>query len=158
MKTATALLVRTIAEPPTSSVHSSPEQWVLPLVPMPRLAQRELARPSPIRAKASIFVQALVEVMAGDRPATQMAAWMSADVYDQLVQRLSIHARSPQLQHSRAAARVGSVHVAMIGDDSAEIAARMVQSGRSRALAIRLELQQELRGGQQWRCTALTWG
>jgi len=158
MKTATALLVRTIAEPPTSSVHASPDQWALPLVPMPRLAPRALAQPTPLREKASTFVQALVEVMAGDRPVAQMAAWMSADVYDQLVQRLSVQARSTQVLHSRSAARVGSVHVAMIDELSAEIAARMVQSGRSRALAVRLDLQQTLRGGQQWRCTALTWG
>lgn len=158
MKTATALLVRTIAEPPTSSVHVSPYQWALPLVPMPRLAAGEFAGPAPLREKASTFVQALVEVIAGDRPTAQMAAWMSADVYDQLVERLFVQTCAAPRQHSRAAAHVGSVHLVMIDDHSAEIAARMVQAGRSRALAVRLDLQPTLRGGQQWRCTALSWG
>jgi hypothetical protein len=50
-----------------------------------------------------------------------------------------------------------SVHVAMVHDCAAEIAGRMVHRGRSRAIAVRLELQTTHRGDQVWRCTALTW-
>lgn len=158
MRSATALLVRTIEEPPTSSTFSSPDQWVLPLVPAPRTPARPDTPVPTLGAKAASFVQALIEVMAGDRPVTQMAAWMSPEVYDQLVQRLAIQARSRRSLPGRSAARVGSVHVFMLSDHAAEIAARMVQSGRSRALAIRLDMQVGVRGRKQWRCTALTWG
>jgi hypothetical protein len=45
----------------------------------------------------------------------------------------------------------------MINDETAEIAGRMVHRGRSRALAVRLELQTSHRGQRAWRCTALVW-
>lgn len=158
MKNATALLVRTVAEPPAGARLVSPEEWVLPLTGAPQVATAHPTPDTPLGAKATVFVHALVEVMSGARPVTQMAAWMSADVYDQLVRRLCIQAREPGPVKRRAAARVMSVHVSMIGNDAAEIAARMVQAGRSRALAIRLERQATTRDAQQWRCTALAWG
>lgn len=158
MKTATALLVRTIDEPPSSSNFASPDQWVLPLVPVTHQQPCIDSGSDALRARASSFVRALIEVMAGDRPVTQMAAWMSADVYDQLVQRLTVQARASRTRPVRNTAKVGSVHVSMVNEKSSEIAARMVQSGRSRALAIRLDLQPTMRGRSQWRCTSLTWG
>lgn len=159
MRIATDILVRTVPEPPRSSTASvaSPEQWTLPLDRRAELTVRASTEPCPLGANATLFVQALVEVLAGNRPIAQMSAWMSADVYDQLVQRLTVHTAARSAR-KRPAARAASVHVAMIADETAEIAARMVQSGRSRAIAIRLERQTSPRGRRQWRCTALTWG
>ena len=110
-----------------------------------------------MRQRAARFMQALVEVLSGERAARQMAGWMAPDVYDQLTSRLAAHARVPLRARSGHGARIVSVHVAMVHDGAAEIAGRMVHRGRSRALAVRLELQTTHRGDQVWKCTALTW-
>jgi hypothetical protein len=110
-----------------------------------------------LRQRAAHFMQALVEVLSGERPARQMAAWMAPDVYDQLNARLVARARAPRRSGVAGTARIASVHVSMINDETAEIAGRMVHRGRSRAIAIRLELQTSHRGQKAWRCTALVW-
>jgi len=161
MKTATSLLVRTAPEPRFGLSTSAPEQVPLPLAGIPQLtltpALHAGASHNPLQERASHFMQVLVEVLTGERPVRQLGAWMSPDVYDQLQGRLAASARAPQRTHIHAGSRIVSVHVAMVTDTTAEIAARMAQGGRSRALAVRLELQSNSRGVSQWRCTALTW-
>jgi hypothetical protein len=128
-----------------------------PVVPAP-IERDDLAGATVLRQKAGHFMQALVEVLAGERPPRQLAAWMSADVYSQLTQRLTVRSRvrrSGQQQHR---ARVVSLHIAMIDPEHAEIAARFVQRGRSRAIAVRLELRTNHRHVAQWLCTAVAWG
>ena len=124
-----------------------------PVLPVP--IERGDARP--LRERSARFMQALVEVLSGERPARQMAAWMAPDVYEQLNSRLTAHARAPRRTGTSHGAKIVSVHVAMVHDGAAEIAGRMVHRGRSRAVAVRLELQTTHRGQQVWRCTALTW-
>jgi hypothetical protein len=159
MKIATALLVPsshpTFAGPvePAAGQIPLPFPGMSPVLPVP--VERGDARP--MRQRAARFMQALVEVLSGERAARQMAAWMAPDVYDQLTSRLAVHARVPLRARSGHGARIVSVHVAMIHDGAAEIAGRMVHRGRSRAVAVRLELQTTHRGDQVWRCTALTW-
>jgi hypothetical protein len=46
----------------------------------------------------------------------------------------------------------------MVDEECAEIAARFVQRGRSRAIAVRLELRRNHRHVTQWLCTAVVWG
>jgi hypothetical protein len=124
-----------------------------PILPAPV----ERGDATPIRERSARFMQALVEVLTGERPARQMAAWMSPEVYDQLTSRLAAHARVPLRSRSGRGARIVSVHVAMVHNEAAEIAGRMVHRGRSRAIAVRLEIQTTHRGESVWRCTALTW-
>lgn len=159
MKSATALLIPVAHPSFTGPVEPAPGQIPLPfpgirpVLPVP--VERGDARP--LRERSARFMQALVEVLSGERPVRQMAAWMAPDVYDQLSSRLTAHARVPLRARNGSGARIVSVHVAMVHDGAAEIAGRMVHRGRSRAIAVRLELQTTHRGAQVWRCTALTW-
>jgi hypothetical protein len=159
MKTATSLLAPAPKVPFTEPIELANGQIPLPFPGMtpvlPAPIERGDARP--IRARSARFMQAVVEVLSGERPVRQMAAWMAPDVYAQLTSRLAAHARVPLRSRSGRGARIVSVHVAMVSDEAAEIAGRMVHRGRSRAIAVRLELQTTPRGGQVWRCTALTW-
>lgn len=160
MKTATSLLVRTAPEPRFGLSSVAADQVPLPLAGPSPLGPTTLQvgdPASPLHGRASQFMQVLVEVLSGERPARQLGAWMSPDVYEQLQRRLHALSREPQRSRVSIGARVVSVHVAMISESTAEIAARMTQGGRSRALAVRLEIHTTLRGLRQWRCTALTW-
>ncbi|KAA1422464.1 hypothetical protein FE697_015080 [Mumia zhuanghuii] len=58
--------------------------------------------------------------------------------------------------HRPAAGRVASVHVCRPRDDVAEVSARVVREGRSRAVAARLEHDTDRRD-PTWICTALVW-
>lgn len=161
MRTATALSVVPTTPTFTHPIQSTPGQIPLPfpgmrpVLPVP--VERGEAGDHPLRQRASHFMQALVEVLSGERAARQMAAWMAPDVYDQLHARLAARARVPRRAGVGSAARIVSVHVSMVSDEAAEVAGRMVHRGRSRAVAVRLELQTSHRGERAWRCTALVW-
>ena len=112
----------------------------------------------PLRHRCARFMQALVEVLSAERPARQMAAWMAPEVFTELQRRLQVGTQvAASGSRSRSAVRLVSVHVSMVDDQIAEVAARMVHRGRSRALAVRLEPQATHRGEMVWRCTALEW-
>jgi len=110
------------------------------------------------------FAQAVVEIMAGDRPAAQLSRYATLDVLDQLeraVRRRSAHAtvvaRSRPSVGARGATagvatrpRVTSVRVSEPADGVAEACAVVTAGPRRRALAFRLE---GLDG--RWQCTAL---
>lgn len=163
MRTATALntvpVVPTFDHPvePTPGQIPLPFPGVRPVLPAPVERATTADVGNPLRQRASHFMQALVEVLSGERAVRQMAAWMTPDVYDQLNVRLAARARYPRRAGMGSAARIVSVHVSMISDETAEIAGRMVHRGRSRAIAVRLELQTSHRGQRAWRCTALVW-
>lgn len=159
MKTAIALVA-----PPPSVPFAEPVEPARGQIPLPFPGMRpvlpvpvERGDARPIRERSARFMQALVEVLSGERPVRQLAAWMAPDVYAQLTSRLTVHARVPLRARAGTGARIVSVHVAMVHDEAAEVAGRMVHRGRSRAIAVRLELQITHRGDQVWRCTALTW-
>jgi hypothetical protein len=166
VKTPTTLLapvpVTPFAGPSTDPVEPTLGQIPLPFPGMtpvlPALVERGDARAvRAVRERSGRFMQALVEVLSGERPVRQMAAWMTPDVYTQLTTRLTLHARVPLRARSGRGARIVSVHVAMVNDEAAEIAGRMVHRGRSRAIAVRLELQTTHRGERVWKCAALVW-
>lgn len=159
MKTATALAAPPVVPgwvtddvEPTAVQAPLPFPGMAPVLPVP--VERDDI--GPLRHRCARFMQALVEVLSGERPVRQMASWMSPEVHAELRRRLVVGAAAPH-RGRRSTARLVSVHVSMVNDQVAEVAARMVHRGRSRAIAVRLEPQPTPRGEMVWRCTALEW-
>lgn len=110
------------------------------------------------RAWARRLVQALVEVIAGDRPLTQLVRWTSSAVYDDVAALLPVHrpgrvSRSAAPADQAVRASVRSVHLTEPADGVAEVAATVRRGRRTTAVALRLE---GLDG--RWQCTALEVG
>jgi len=146
MITATALATDPLA----------PRQVPLPFAPSPPLVPVPVERGDAreLRHRCARFTQALAEVITGARPVRQLGPWLSRDVYEQLHRYVTDRFVAGGPRHSP---RVVSVHIAMVGDGAAEIAARMVHRGRSHALAIRLQRGRDHQGRATWRCTAAEW-
>jgi len=104
--------------------------------------------------RAQRFVQAVVEIVEGDRSPAQLLRWTSPRVYTEVARRA--HGRSqqqkPMAANGSSRARVVSVKVCRPAVGVAEIAAHVQHGVRSQALAARLELT-----GERWICTALEW-
>ena len=101
----------------------------------------------PVRRWSGQLAQAVVEVLAGDRPVSQLVRWTTSEVFDELTARVDGSA-------SRAARGVvRSLHVSQPADGVAEVAAAVRRGARCTALALRLE---GLDG--RWQCTALDIG
>lgn len=101
------------------------------------------------------FVQAAVEIVGGDRPASQLLRWTLPDVYDDLRRRAMLVARAGGHQPGLARVqpvrpRVLSVHTCFLRPDAVEAAVHVKYGERSRALAARFE-----RIEQRWICAAL---
>lgn len=100
------------------------------------------------------LVQAVVEVLSGVRPVSQLIRWMTPEVYNALQRRAALGARLGH--HPTGAGRravVRRVHICAPADGVAEASAVVVDRGRVRAVAVRLE---GLDG--RWRATALEVG
>jgi hypothetical protein len=108
-----------------------------------------------LNAWAAAFAQAVVEVVGGDRPVTQLLRCTTVRVYNDLSRRVRILARTaPAPQRMRTVRpQVRSVHVFQPSARIAEVSVHVRHGQRSRALAARLEL----RAGR-WTCTALQLG
>ncbi len=122
-----------------------------------RAARRsELLDPRPV---AGELAQAVVEVLAGDRPVTQLLTRFDDRTYGQLAARAPDPVTHPTLRSARAGVhpwerpKIRTVHVSCPADGVAEVTARVQTNGRSRAVALRLE---EWEG--RWRCSALDVG
>lgn len=135
------------ATPGPIAVGSTPRQAppALKLVPVgPSLPDAQ--------AWASRLVQALAEVLAGDRPIAQLVRWTDAVVFSDLNRRVRVLGLTTTATARGAKERsaVRSVHVFTPAAEVAEIAAHVRYGERSRAMALRLEVH---RG--RWVCTAL---
>ena len=108
------------------------------------------ALPEP-RTWAGRFVQAVIEVLAGDRPASQLVRWTTTEVYDDVACRITSGARPGAPSPARAVVR--SVHVAEPADGVAEVSALVRRGVRCTAVALRLEGMDG-----RWQCTALELG
>jgi hypothetical protein len=104
-------------------------------------------------AWVSRFLQAVVEVVANERPLTQLARWTDKQVFAEIAERRQrVAAHRPSLR-SRSRQVVATVHISMPDQGVAEVAARVTTGTRSRAVAARLDFQ---RG--RWLCTAIAFG
>jgi len=88
-------------------------------------------------AWAGHIAQAVVEVLAGTRPAPQLIRWTSPEVYATVTQRHALAARRGVAKGRRAVIR--SVRVCEPADGVAEVCAVVLDGQRVRALAMRLE-------------------
>ena len=113
------------------------------------------ADPRRMLVRAHRFVQAVVEIVSGDRPCTQLVRWTDREVYNDLTTRVAALSGTvgsvPATERLRA--KVVSVKVCRPHGGVAEVAAHVRQGARSHALAARLELVE-----QRWICTALELG
>ncbi len=111
-------------------------------------------RASGPEAWAATFVQAVVEVIASDRPLTQLMRWTSRTVYSEIARRqqyVARHRAAPGVRPCRQ--QVATVRVSRPTTSAAEVAARVMFGARSRAVAARLDLVDE-----RWLCTAISFG
>ena len=105
---------------------------------------------------AQRYAQAAVEIVGGDRPASQLVRWTSRDVYADLCRRAQLVARAagrPAGQGRAYAAirpQVVSVRASFVTREICEVSVRVRHGERFRAVAARFEV---LQGRLQ--CTAL---
>jgi hypothetical protein len=131
----------------------------VPAVPVtrPRLVRNVPCAPTAGRTDtrrfAAMLVQGVVEVMSGDRPLGQLARWTTMEVYEELQWRARRATATAAVRLGRPKARVNSVHVYEPHPEAAEVCATVRWSGRTRALALRMEPH-----GDGWRCTAVSLG
>lgn len=144
----------------TSTSIYAPEQIPLP-IPGPRTllpapVERGSTQTGELRHRSARFMQAIAEVIAGVRPARQLSPWLTREVHAELNNYVNQRFQS-MAGATRQRARVVSVHLFMVDENAAEIAARMVIQGRSHAIAARLQHVNDPRERSIWRCTALAW-
>lgn len=109
--------------------------------------------PEPVGA-CTALVQAVIEVLGGIRPAAQLTRWLTADVHTAISRRAALAARmrrtsSPTVRQ----AVVRGVRVCEPADGVVEGSAVVLDQGRVRAVALRLEGMDG-----RWRVTALEVG
>lgn len=109
--------------------------------------------PSPSLSAARL-VQAVLEVLAGERPASQLVRWTDAEIYAWLQRRVAAAPRPrPTAATPRHRAVLRSLRVCEPADGVAEATAVVRRGPRTSAVALRLE---GLDG--RWQCTALEFG
>ena len=111
----------------------------------PRTAARDLP---PARPVAQALVQALLEVLAGVRPLTQLQGATTVELYTELELLVAARPRATRSRPSSGAVR--SVHVQQQPQGVAEVCATVHRGKRMAAVALRLEGV-----GGQWCCTEL---
>lgn len=105
------------------------------------------------------YLQAAVEIAAGDRPVGQLLRHTVPKVYDTLAERsrtvLGAAGTTPHGPHGANPTRpvVVGVRTALIRDDALEASAHVRYGRRSRAVAARFEIVRD-----RWQCVAMQWG
>lgn len=121
----------------------------------------ELCAPRPTSAAAlpdplpllRNLTQGVLEVLAGVRDVTQLARWMTLEVYESVSLRASLAARARSARRVPAARPVHticSVHCTAASDTAVEAVLVIAGPARTRAVAIRLEGLDH-----RWRATSL---
>jgi hypothetical protein len=101
------------------------------------------------------IVQAVVEIVGGDRPVSQVLRWTSPSVYQDLGRRAQLVARAVGRRPGQGGIQgtrpqVVAVHTCFVAAEVAEVSAHVRYGRRSRAVAARFELRRD-----RWMCTAL---
>jgi hypothetical protein len=136
------------ATPETSALRGADTVVVSPA------ARRELQQ------WALTFGQACVEVVLGDRPASQLVRWTTPSIHRELAYRARVVAQATLRQAGGHGARrpavrpqVRQVRACFVAAGIAEVAFTVQYGARHRAIAARLEV---ISG--RWQCTALEFG
>jgi len=134
-------------DPPEVSHHAaSPAGDV---VDIGRAARREFERFS------GRIVQAVVEIVGGDRPVSQVLRWTTPPVYQDLGRRAQLVAQAVGRRPGQGGIhgtrpQVVAVHTCFVSVDVAEVSAHVRYGHRSRAVAARFERHRD-----RWVCAAL---
>lgn len=112
---------------------------------------------------AQAFARALVEVIGGERGPGQVLRWVSVEVYDQLLRRADLLARTvpDDRRARRLRSRLAGVRVSCPAVGVAELSIHLRRGERSHAVAARLEHRVQRRRGRlgaAWMCVALEIG
>jgi hypothetical protein len=135
--------------PETDHVGHAGRHFAGDVLEIDRAARREFERFS------GRIVQAVVEIVAGDRPVSQVLRWTTPAVYQDLGRRAQLVARAVGrrpgqggLQGTRP--HVVGVRMCFVSDQVAEVSAHVRYGRRSRAVAARFERHRD-----RWVCSAL---
>jgi hypothetical protein len=150
-------------KPQMKSVVASPVQRAVPRLTVVPAAGAAPAGPIGVvqpgipdaGAWGSRLAQAVSEVLAGDRPISQMVRFTDETVFTELNRRVRLLGLSTTAngRGSRQRSAVRSIRVCTPTDHVAEIAAHVRHGERSRAIALRMEIRRN-----RWVCTALELG
>ena len=135
--------------------------------PRPRLRSTRtfdlVAVESAARSQVDTFIgrylQAVVEIAAGDRPVGQVLRHTTPEIYQTLAERARTVSDAAGLPAGQvrgpnpARPVVIGVRTALIRSDAVEASAHVRYGRRSRAVAARFEIVRD-----RWQCVALTWG
>lgn len=136
--------------------HDPPQVGYLPgrpggdVVPIDRTQRRR------VEQWAHRYAQAVVEIVAGDRPVSQVLRWTATEVYDDLARRARLVARAGGHRAGQGRcgpvvrAQVRTVRTCFVTPERVEASIHVRHGQRSRAIAARFEL---LDG--RWQCSAL---
>ena len=123
------------------------------------LVDVERAARAQVDAFVGRYLQAVVEISAGDRPVGQVLRHTVPEVYDEVGRRAravaTLSGASPATVRAPNPARpvVIGVRTALIRSDAVEASAHVRYGRRSRAVAARFEIVRD-----RWQCVALSWG
>lgn len=119
----------------------------------------EQAQRSQVDAFVGRYLQAVVEIAAGDRPVSQLLRHTVPEVYDDLTERARTVRAAAGLAPGQARGSnparpvVVGVRTALIRRDAVEASAHVRYGRRSRAVAARFEVVRD-----RWQCVAIAWG
>ena len=101
------------------------------------------------------MAQAVAEVLAGDRPISQLVRYTDDEVFMELNRRVRLLGlnTTAMTRGAKGKSAVQSVRVFMPEPSIAEVAAHVRRGDRSRAIALRMEIRRN-----RWVCTALEIG
>lgn len=121
--------------------------------PSPRDSRAEPAELPDPGTWASLMARAVVEVLVGIRPATQLARWLTTDLYEAVARRAGLARRiHGQCERTRRST-TRRVRIDQVRHDAHEAAVVVHDGTRTRGVALRIEAH---RG--RWRITALEIG